>query len=452
VLFAAALGRRLSGSTAIGLAAGAAVALSPSVLYFASEGLTEIPFVAAEVAAFVLLWDLPQRARAGRAAFALGLVLGIAHLIRPVMVPLLPAWLIGVALARRDSAPLRAIAYTLAGFLVCAVPLALYKLIAAGNPLADVAKYNLLTWLSPELTPERIHRMIHPPAPGPYLVAHFGAVLAKLGHFGPTMAWRALMQAGSVTGLLAFVYLAWSGRVPETRPLRVTLIVLAVTFVTLVTLSLPNERYLFPLLPLAIVIGVVAARDLVHRLPLSPATAGLVMFAVIALGPRARHAEALAGGVAARRLGSRRLQRAGVARARSRPDAETPRACDRRDRHRSAARVVRGARGRAHTEHAGGAAGDRALRAARCDRAHESLADRHAGQRGVAFAVLREPRARGLDARRQRYGRTSARSRLPARRALTHADGRSRSRRLLPNRRTPAQLTHSFLDPPWGRS
>jgi len=109
--------------------------------------------------------------------------------------------------------------------------------------------------------------------------------LAKLGHFGPTMAWRALMQAGSVTGLLAFVYLAWSGRVPETRPLRVTLIVLAVTFVTLVTLSLPNERYLFPLLPLAIVIGVVAARDLVHRLPLSPATAGLVMFAVIALGP-----------------------------------------------------------------------------------------------------------------------------------------------------------------------
>src|SRR6185503_6856452 len=54
VLFAAALGHRLGGSLAIGLAAGAGIALLPQVLYFASEGLSEIPFVAAELAALVV--------------------------------------------------------------------------------------------------------------------------------------------------------------------------------------------------------------------------------------------------------------------------------------------------------------------------------------------------------------------------------------------------------------
>jgi len=285
VLFAAALGRRLGGAPAFGLAAGAATALSAPVLYYASEGLSEIPFVAAELGALVLLWDLPRRSRRATAAFALGLVLGIAHLARPVMVPLIPAWLLGVALASATGSRLRAVTCALAGFLVFAVPLALYKFVAAGNPLADVAKYNLLTWLAPEFTPERIHRMLHPPAPGPYLATHLAAVFAKIAHFGPAMAWSAITQAGGVIAVLALVYLGWTGRGPEARPLRITLIVLAATFVVIVTLSLPNERYLFPLLPIWIALGVAAAGQLTARLRLSPSITAVVLVALVALGP-----------------------------------------------------------------------------------------------------------------------------------------------------------------------
>src|SRR5207249_8631248 len=58
VLVTTRLALALSGSRVAALGAGAAFALSPWVLRFASEGLSEMPFAALLTAAFLLLWQL----------------------------------------------------------------------------------------------------------------------------------------------------------------------------------------------------------------------------------------------------------------------------------------------------------------------------------------------------------------------------------------------------------
>lgn len=249
---AAALGRRLGDSAAAGIFAGLAVSLSAPVLAFSSEGLSEIPFTAAWMGALVLLWDLPNRPR----ALVLGFVLGIAHLARPIMVPMLPAWLLGIALAAAPKSRMRTVGLTLVGFIACAAPLALYKWVAAGNPLADVARYNLLSYLSPELTPVRIHRMIHPPSPLPYLLAHPEALVAKFAYFAPRTAWWAIGQAGFAFAALFLAWVARSLRESKEGPFRLTVIATFALYIVLVTLTLPNWRYLFPLGPVLLVIAV----------------------------------------------------------------------------------------------------------------------------------------------------------------------------------------------------
>src|SRR5262245_42341358 len=201
------------------------------------------------------------------------------------MVPLLPAWLLGTAVATRAGTRLRAMTLMLAGFLACAVPLALYKLVAAGDPLADVAKYNLLTWLAPEFTPERNHRMLTPPAPLPYLAAHPGDVFTKFVGFLPLMLRDAIGQGGVRNALFALVYLGWFGRERTSRAVWITAIAIMTTLVVLVTLSLPNVRYLFPLLPIWIVFGVVAAGRLLAQLSWSPRIKALALGVFVLLGP-----------------------------------------------------------------------------------------------------------------------------------------------------------------------
>jgi hypothetical protein len=125
--------------------------------------------------------------------------------------------------------------------------------------------------------------MVHPPPPAPYLAAHLDAVWAKLVHFGPAMICGAASQGGIVIGLLAALYLVSSGRDRESTAVRITWTALAVTFVSLVTLSLPSSRYLFPLLPTWIVFGVVAVRPWLRTA--SPWVTALALTALVALGP-----------------------------------------------------------------------------------------------------------------------------------------------------------------------
>jgi len=281
VACASALGRRVARSNVAGFLAGLAVASSPDVLYFASEGLSEIPFAAALVGAFVLLWDLGRRPR----ALALGLVLGVAHLARPIMVPLLPAWLLGAALAAAPGQRRPTVVRVLLGFLVCAVPLALYKLVAAGNPLADVARYNLLSDLSPEFDPVRIHRMLAPPSPLPYLAGHLPAVWNKLARVLPGVLWDAVAEAGVALGALCVIHVLRPPEADEDRPFRATWLASTALFVLLVALSLPSRRYLFPLLPVLAVVGIAESWRLAARLRLSRPAATLAGAALIIVGP-----------------------------------------------------------------------------------------------------------------------------------------------------------------------
>ena len=281
VLGAYALGRRLSDSAAAGLAAGGAVALAPQVLHFASEGLSEIPFAAAWMGALILMWDFPRRPRPG----ALGLLLGIAHLARPTMGPMLPAWLIGIAWAAAPGTRGRTVTQVLLGFLGGAAPLALYKLVAAGHPLADVARFNLLSHLSPELDPVRIHRMIEPPEPLAYLLAHPEALWGKVAIFGPRMALDAIAQGGWAFAALFLVWALRPGQPANEQPFRFIVIATFVLFTALVTITLPNRRYLFPLLPVLLVVGIGEAARLASRLRAPSAIAVSALPMVLVLAP-----------------------------------------------------------------------------------------------------------------------------------------------------------------------
>src|SRR5205085_12252230 len=110
--------------------------------------------------------------RDARRALAFGVVLGIAHLTRPVLVPMLPVWLAGFAATAPRGRRVRHVALALAAFAPFAGALALYKTIAAGSPFADVARYNLLIGLEPRWTHERVQCLVDPPAPLPVVLTH----------------------------------------------------------------------------------------------------------------------------------------------------------------------------------------------------------------------------------------------------------------------------------------
>ncbi|MGH7730501.1 MAG: hypothetical protein ACRENJ_04545, partial [Candidatus Eiseniibacteriota bacterium] len=114
-----------------------------------------------------------------------------------------------------------------------------------------------------------------------------GALWAKIAHFGPAMAAGAVLQAGWLMALLALAYLAWLGRGPEARPVRLTVASSLVVYATVVTLSLPNPRYLFPLLPMLIVVAVAGARRLAECLGVRSPLATAALAALLVGGPAA---------------------------------------------------------------------------------------------------------------------------------------------------------------------
>jgi hypothetical protein len=171
------------------------------------------------------------------------------------------------------------------GFLVCAAPLALYKAAATGSPLADVARYNLLTHLGPGLDPWRIHRMLEPPEPLGYLAAHPGAVIAKIVRHLPALAWAAVAQGGLAFAALFLAWLVRPGSGHAAASVRATLVAAFAIAIGLVAVTLPDARYLAPLLPLVVGIAVAAIPDHARRLRLGPSIALLVGVALVALGP-----------------------------------------------------------------------------------------------------------------------------------------------------------------------
>jgi hypothetical protein len=263
VLLAGALAARLSGSPATGLAAALATAASPHLLYFAVEGLTELPFAAALLGGLLLSRRLDEP----RVPLLLGVVLGIGHMARPIMAPLLPVWLVAVVLAVPRGRRLRAAGGLALGFVPFAAALGAYKWITAGHPLADVARYNFLTHLAPEFAPIRVHRMLQPPAPMPWMLEHPGAVLAKIARFLPDLGGHAFAQAGAL-GAVALATLFWPAANAGEGRVRRILLGLAAMMILLVTLSLPSRRYLVPLLPALFAVGVAALAVAARRIGL----------------------------------------------------------------------------------------------------------------------------------------------------------------------------------------
>ena len=260
-----ALAGALGAGPGAAFAAACAVVLHPLVLRYASEGLTELPFTLALAAAALVLTVAPGRGR----AFAFGLVLGMAHLARPVMVPLLPAWLLALALVAPAGRRWRAVAWALAAFAPFAGALATYKALAAGDAFADIARYNLLIGLDPRYTPLTVQCAVTLPQPLVFLRAHPAAFMGKLAHGLPGLLVTSFGQAG----LLAPLALAGTGAGLARRERRGVALALtgsALLLALLVAASLPSRRYLVPLLPLEIAFGFAALDRIARRVGLGP--------------------------------------------------------------------------------------------------------------------------------------------------------------------------------------
>lgn len=302
VLLVARLTLALSGSRAAALGAAGSFAFSPWALRFASEGLSELPFTALLTAAFLVLWRLPERPR----PWLLGALLGLAQLTRPVTVPLLPAFALGVLAL---SPPGRALAFgvrALLAFAPLAALIALYKWTAIGTPFAEVGGYLLLTGASPEFVVARLNRMTPPPEALAWIREHPAQWLAKFGHNLESVVYGALWQSGRWPGLAA----ALTGVGVLLRgPARARGFVLAfgtaaLLLTALASATVADPRMLFPLLPVTLALGFAGLTRALEaagggRRGLVAAVAlGAVLLSLVPLARDWR--QAMAGGLAGR--------------------------------------------------------------------------------------------------------------------------------------------------------
>jgi 4-amino-4-deoxy-L-arabinose transferase-like glycosyltransferase len=232
--------------------AGVALAGTPAMLANASDGLTELPFAAAWTAALLVLAEFRRTPR----ALLLGVLLGLAHLARPVVVPTLPVWLVAVAWSAGPDAArrVRRVAELLAGFIPFALAIVLYKWRTTGSPFTDVGSFMLLVGLAPEFQSQNVARFLHPPDAVAWIRTHPGALAHKLAGSLPLMAGNALHLGGWAAGL-GFVAWLLRPRRDGSGPLRLVTGGTLVAMAGLAALTLPRVQYLFPALPAAVALG-----------------------------------------------------------------------------------------------------------------------------------------------------------------------------------------------------
>jgi hypothetical protein len=283
VLAAAWLGFRVARSNTVALAAGLAILLSPWTLRFATEGLSEIPFAALVTLALVVLAGFARRPR----PILLGALLGLAHLTRPVLVPMLPAWILGIAWLAPAGARGRTLGLVLLGFAPFAVALALYKAVALGSPLADVGGYLLLASLTPDLAVARLNRMMPPPAPLPFLAAHPAELTHKVLHALPSVLYQVMNQIGRPLTVWFALRAVVRTEAPA-RPIYPVTIVAAALLALLAAFTVPDPRMVFPLLPAIVVLALDGAWRLMQRarFPAPAAVAVCLALALVTPVPR----------------------------------------------------------------------------------------------------------------------------------------------------------------------
>src|SRR5262245_49390073 len=263
VLVTARLALALSGSFAATLAAAAAFATLPWTLGFACEGRTEMPFAALLTAALLLLWELPSKPR----PLVLGIVLGLAHLTRPVVAPLLPGIVLGFWLLAPSGQRARLGLRALAGFLPLASLTVIYRWATTGDPFADAGSYLVLTGITPDWPVVRLNRMLPPPDALAWVREHPGLFAEKLARNLRSISYGAWTSAGRWTGALAVLAACLAVARGGARERGFTLARVAMS--TLVALAaaatVADPRMLFPLLPVGAALAFAAVVRALER-------------------------------------------------------------------------------------------------------------------------------------------------------------------------------------------
>ncbi len=280
----AALAWRVSRSRGLALLAGVAVALNGRALRYATEGTSEMVFTVLFTAALVLLWDLRERPR----PLLLGIVLGLAHLARPVVVPLLPAWLLGIWWLSPARDRVRTGLVTLAAFVPFAAALTLYKWASTGDPSLD-ASYLVLTGMEPGFTMQRLNRSVPVPDPSLLLSGHPLLLVRKVVETGPPLLIKSLIAAGRAFALPVVILLLAPRRPVRLRRFAWVVVGLLLLLTGISAMTVAITRLAFPLLPVLVVFGLEGGRRLLagarwpvlRRLAL-PACAAFVLALVVA--------------------------------------------------------------------------------------------------------------------------------------------------------------------------
>ncbi len=264
VVLAALLVLECGGGTALAACVGVTLAGTPAMLAFATDGLSEMPFTAAWTAAILLLAGFRRAPR----SLAIGALLGLAHLARPVVAPTLPVWLVAVSWAAAPGARVRHATWLLSGFVPFAALMVLYKWSTTGHPFADVGGIMLLTGLSPEFGIHDVARVLHPPHALDWIRAHPGAFMEKLSHNVPEMARDGLHLGGWAAGL-AFAWAVVRPVRDGLGPLRLLAGGSLALLAALAALTLPRSHYLFPMLPTVVALGAVSIAGILRsvRMP-----------------------------------------------------------------------------------------------------------------------------------------------------------------------------------------
>ncbi len=302
VLLVARLALALSGSRAAALGAAGSFAVTPWALRFASEGLSEMPFTALLTASFLVLWRLPERPR----PWLLGALLGLAQLTRPVALPLLPAFALGVLVLSPRGRALSFGARALLAFAPLAALIALYKWVAIGTPFAEVGGYLLLTGAAPEFVVAKLNRMTPPPDALAWIREHPGEWFAKLVRNVQSVGYGALWLSGRwpvVAAALTCALVALRGPA-RARGFVLAFASAALLLTGLASATVADPRMLFPLLPVGLALGfagIARALEAVgsgRRGLVAAAALGAVLLTLVPLAREWR--QALAGGLAGR--------------------------------------------------------------------------------------------------------------------------------------------------------
>lgn len=239
-----------------GTAAALLLTLSPLMLRAVHHDLALV------LGAWLLAQAIEQLARTRPHAARAGIAMGAGLLVRPEFLFVLPILAVFAGASRRR-------------FLLVAVPPLLpwmwHGWVNAGSPLFNLSSYLLIGYWGthPGLTVMRDFGL--PPREWPRALSHALASLpGKWLAFFPHAVKRLLSAPSGATGWLAPLGAMLAVQSPEARPLAFTCTALALVPLALMTVTLFDERYVTPFLP---VFAVMAARGVAESVEWMPSWA-----------------------------------------------------------------------------------------------------------------------------------------------------------------------------------